>query len=314
MRDLAFVRKEESADTPEPEQVKTAIDVLVHTPFSPDNFTEFTNQLGDLIVGEKDIGDMFSISMQELRMNAFLSIYETHSVDLWDQIQLKELEVYLVREQEQMYGENISTALPLLPSEYNEDKYIAEDVYRDASSVYDTHEKKTGDILNDFLVNWLFEGKGELADAFVEVMPQFELIMHRFEEEKAAQVADVTVQKGTNDAVRTFAQDASSGHTLTVDKDGTYTRKSFEDVVQDAQTQGIVSEDFDVTVIYTRYGEAYIAVMPQESSSDICSVFAGNIYHVEDIDAIPEFPIHPNCPHEIVYLFNLQPSDLSEAA
>lgn len=40
-----------------------------------------------------------------------------------------------------------------------------------------------------------------------------------------------------------------------------------------------------------------VAVVPEEASGDICSVYAGNTYPIEDYQLIPDFPVHPNCPH-----------------
>jgi hypothetical protein len=47
-----------------------------------------------------------------------------------------------------------------------------------------------------------------------------------------------------------------------------------------------------------------IAVLPVESSSDFCHIYAGELYAIDDLDYLPKFPAHPNCIHriEIVYL------------
>lgn len=42
-----------------------------------------------------------------------------------------------------------------------------------------------------------------------------------------------------------------------------------------------------------------VRVDPPESSSDICSEYAGNDYSLEESMDLPQFPIHPRCPHQI---------------
>ena len=49
--------------------------------------------------------------------------------------------------------------------------------------------------------------------------------------------------------------------------------------------QTVVPEDYIVTVI------------PDFSSPDECADYAGDIFELDELDDIPEFPIHPNCPH-----------------
>lgn len=313
-----LLRKEESGGSSSEADTQTALQVLIHTPFSTDNFTEFANQISKLTVGEESIIDQFTDAIRELRINAFLSMYEEHSAGLWEQIQLEELQVYEVRLNEMQSGEPIDTALPPLPSEYGLDQYIAEDTMRDANSVYDTHEQEQESVIHEFLMHWLIDGNGELADAFTEMLPTVELIMHEFEEEHADMVANATTQEGADDAARTFADDAQQGRALTVDKQGNYALKSFEDIAGDANAALDATEIdmslVDVSAIYARIEAAYIAVLPVEASNDICSEFAGNVYKLDDLDAIPNWPVHPRCPHETVFLFDLSSSDLSEAA
>jgi hypothetical protein len=46
-----------------------------------------------------------------------------------------------------------------------------------------------------------------------------------------------------------------------------------------------------------------ITVLPGTSSNDLCAAYAGNTYDVTE--DIPEFPIHPNCPHrKIITIFD----------
>ena len=45
-----------------------------------------------------------------------------------------------------------------------------------------------------------------------------------------------------------------------------------------------------------------VTVLPAESSHDICSQYAGQVFPYEDYDDIPDFPIHPNCPHQRLIL------------
>lgn len=47
-------------------------------------------------------------------------------------------------------------------------------------------------------------------------------------------------------------------------------------------------------------GDYAIAVLPETSSNDLCRDFAGYLFDISEDDAIPDFPIHGNCPHEKV--------------
>lgn len=41
-----------------------------------------------------------------------------------------------------------------------------------------------------------------------------------------------------------------------------------------------------------------VAVLPEDAAThDICEEYAGNTYPIEDYQLIPDFPVHPNCPH-----------------
>ncbi len=42
-----------------------------------------------------------------------------------------------------------------------------------------------------------------------------------------------------------------------------------------------------------------IEVYPGESSSDLCSQYAGQRFPLESADSVPAFPIHPNCVHRV---------------
>lgn len=41
-----------------------------------------------------------------------------------------------------------------------------------------------------------------------------------------------------------------------------------------------------------------IQITPDESSSDVCSQYAGQSFPLDQADDLPSFPIHPNCPHQ----------------
>lgn len=40
-----------------------------------------------------------------------------------------------------------------------------------------------------------------------------------------------------------------------------------------------------------------VGVVPDESSNDLCAEYAGQQFPLEEVDDIPDFPIHPGCPH-----------------
>ncbi len=40
-----------------------------------------------------------------------------------------------------------------------------------------------------------------------------------------------------------------------------------------------------------------VTVIPSGASCDTCETYAGEVFEIDEADTIPEFPIHPNCPH-----------------
>lgn len=41
----------------------------------------------------------------------------------------------------------------------------------------------------------------------------------------------------------------------------------------------------------------FITVLPEESSHDSCSQYAGELFSLDEYDDLPYFPMHPGCPH-----------------
>jgi hypothetical protein len=88
---------------------------------------------------------------------------------------------------------------------------------------------------------------------------------------KSAQIAGYETGCGAGTGTTQFIQDLLSGDLI------------------DATTGEVLSPD--------DYG---IGVIPAESSSDLCKEFAGRLFSLDEIDSIPDFPIHANCPHELI--------------
>ena len=69
------------------------------------------------------------------------------------------------------------------------------------------------------------------------------------------------------------------------------TSEWIEDVIAESESGDLTGEG-DPNGVRVR-------VVPDSSSSDICSDFAGQDYSLEEASDLPEFPIHPRCPHQI---------------
>jgi len=89
---------------------------------------------------------------------------------------------------------------------------------------------------------------------------------------KAPQVAQVETCSGDNAGTTLFLDDLSNNY------------------IQ-------VGDNVDITTLA-------IAVVPEESSRDFCSDFAGNVYAWVDYDLIPDFPAHVGCIHRKLLLVN----------
>lgn len=70
-------------------------------------------------------------------------------------------------------------------------------------------------------------------------------------------------------------------------------------VVADALAGDLVDEETGEVIDASVYA---FTVLPEESSKDICSLYAGNTYQLDEWDDVPPFPIHLLCPHERVVL------------
>lgn len=87
-----------------------------------------------------------------------------------------------------------------------------------------------------------------------------------FVEWKAPQIANVTIGTGANDGTDQAIDDIIDG---------------FADPSSEGDPNGV-----------------RVRVIPAESSNDLCSEYAGNNYSLDEAVDVPDFPIHPNCPHE----------------
>lgn len=65
--------------------------------------------------------------------------------------------------------------------------------------------------------------------------------------------------------------------------------------VQDLVSGGLIDTETGEVLDPSNYG---VGVIPGESSSDICKEYAGQLFPLEEAFDIPDFPVHPWCPHE----------------
>ncbi|SRR6266487_1020081 len=69
--------------------------------------------------------------------------------------------------------------------------------------------------------------------------------------------------------------------------------------VQDLMNGDLIDADTGEVIDSEQYE---IGVVPSESSGDICSAYAGQVFSMEEADEIPEFPMHGNCIHEKILI------------
>jgi hypothetical protein len=61
----------------------------------------------------------------------------------------------------------------------------------------------------------------------------------------------------------------------------------------------LLDEDFDLPDDIS-VDDIELTVLPEESSSDECEEYAGEVFDIDEYDSIPDFPIHSNCIHRKV--------------
>jgi hypothetical protein len=61
----------------------------------------------------------------------------------------------------------------------------------------------------------------------------------------------------------------------------------------------LIDEDIDLPAGISA-DDVIVTVLPEESSNDICKEYAGQSFDIDEIDDIPDFPVHLGCPHRKV--------------
>lgn len=145
---------------------------------------------------------------------------------------------------------------------------MAKDASRqDAESIASTYKDDLEAVATAFVVAWMLDH--ESLDG-CEAAARVEIAVWAIAraEWKSKQIADYTCGSGANDGTAMWVADAMDGE--------------FE------LPDGVTLDDIEVTVL------------PEESSSDLCSEYAGETFDIDEYDSIPDFPIHANCPHRKV--------------
>ncbi len=77
----------------------------------------------------------------------------------------------------------------------------------------------------------------------------------------------------------------------------------------DAGTSAVVEDLLDGTLVDADEPDLVIGangyqftVEPEESSNDTCKDYAGKTFSMDQWDEVPDFPIHPECPHEKILI------------
>jgi len=151
------------------------------------------------------------------------------------------------------------------PSDLRE---MAEDVSeQDADSIADTYKKDLEAVATAFVVAWMLDHES-LDGCEPAARKEIAVWAIARAEWKSKQIANFTCGSGYNDGTDMWIGDFVDGDLDLPD--------------------GVSEDDVEVTVL------------PEESSNDICSAYAGETFDIDEYDSIPDFPIHSNCPHRKV--------------
>lgn len=238
----------------------------------------FAQRLAEITATQSAL-DAITASMLQARVDSYLAVYEQDTLALFHGLSLQELHVYANRAD--------AATLPVGQSA------LLADVQKDVDSIAHTW----GDIISTQVSAWDASQEASALTASVHTALSVKA------EDRAQLVATHTVQKATDSAQRQFANDTViRTRVLTVNDQSQLVFRSFEQIAEDAQDEGV---PYDVEDVYATLEDMYATVLPEEASNDICSEYAGNTYDAEDVDLLPFFPAHPACPHEIKLLFSV---------
>lgn len=135
---------------------------------------------------------------------------------------------------------------------------------QDAESIAATYEDDLTSVTTRFVDAWLIDH--DTLDGCEDATRK----------ELAEWVADRTTWKSEQIANYTCSSGANTG------------TDEWLDDLDEGGFGGLNPDDLEVTVL------------PEESSNDLCADYAGKVFGIDEVDTIPSFPIHSNCPHRIV--------------
>lgn len=138
---------------------------------------------------------------------------------------------------------------------------------QDAESIASTYKDDLEAVATAFVLAWMLDHES-LDGCEAAARKEIAVWAIARAEWKSVQIADYTCGSGANDGTDMWIGDFLDG---------------------DLDLPDGVSED-----------DVEITVLPEESSNDLCSEYAGKTFDINEYDDIPDFPIHTGCPHRKV--------------
>lgn len=138
---------------------------------------------------------------------------------------------------------------------------------QDAESIASTYKDDLEAVATAFVLAWMIDHES-LDGAESAARKEIAVWAIARAEWKSKQIADYTCGSGANDGTSMWVADVIDGE--------------FE------LPDGVTLDDIELTVL------------PEESSHDECENYAGETFSLDEFDDIPDFPLHPSCPHHVV--------------
>jgi hypothetical protein len=162
------------------------------------------------------------------------------------------------------------------------------DAAQDAAGIANTLQKKA----ETWLTLYLLAHVGEPTHTVLQqARGAFRQEMHTVRNIHTDMIENVTVQRGADQGHRAFASDIQNRQLLT---------DAGKTPIEDVLSQLPLADDFEFA---QRLEDMYVAVFPPYAKGEDCEPFAGEYFGLSDAQDLPRFPRHPNCPHEIEYVF-----------
>jgi hypothetical protein len=151
-------------------------------------------------------------------------------------------------------------------------KEVEDVVEKTVRGMEDTYQRELLHTASDFLDTWAQEHDGEITGSENALATTIDTWVQGRTAYKAKQIARYETGYGANLGTTQFVTDLVNGGEL-------------------------IDTDTGESIDPSNFAQV---VMPEESSGDFCSEYAGQMFALDD--DVPDFPAHPNCIHEKIVI------------